>query len=118
MLRALRSRGFTLATLAAFLVAQPVVVCSALCLIDGHAAGTHMVPGMNGGSRVSGSGPCHATAGDAAQRDPFQVLSPMAPTRAPLVAVAPTHWVEPVRTLPTPSRSISRTTEPPPPRFV
>jgi hypothetical protein len=46
------------------------------------------------------------------------VLSPMAPARAPVLAVAPTRWVEPVRTLPTPPRLISHTVEPPPPRFV
>ena len=118
MLRALRSRGFALATLAAFLVAQPVVVCSALCLLDGHGAGAHMIPGMNGGSRAFGNGPCHTTTAGSAQRDLFQTLSPMAPTRAPVIVVAPTRWVEPVRTLPDLPRLISRTAEPPPPRFV
>jgi hypothetical protein len=117
MLRTLRSRSFAFATLAAFLLAQPVVGCAALCLLERHHAGAHAMPGMNRGSSALDKSACHTTDG-AVQRGPVQVLSPMSPARAPVIAVAPARWVEPVRTLPTPPRLISHTVEPPPPRFV
>jgi hypothetical protein len=119
MLKALRSRRFALATLAAFLLAQPAAACAALCLFERHHAVAHSMPIMSRDHPALAGSACHTTsAGAAVERDPFQVLSPMAPTRVALLAVAPARWVEPVRTLPTPPRLISHTVEPPPPRFV
>jgi hypothetical protein len=119
MLRTLRSRRFAFATLAAFLLAQPAVGCAALCLFETHhAGGAHAMPGMNHGKPALSISTCHTTDTGAVQRDPVPALSPMEPARAPVIAVAPARWVEPVRTLPTPPRLISRTVKPPPPRFV
>jgi hypothetical protein len=118
MLQALRSRRFALATLAAFMLAQPVVACAALCLFERHAAVAHAMPGMSGGNPVLGGGTCHTTSAGAVQQDPLQVLSPMVPTRAAILAVAPTRQSEPAHTLPAAPRLISHTVEPPPPRFV
>ena len=118
MLQALRSRRFALVTLAAFLLAQPVVACAALCLFERHHAVAHSMPSMNRDNPALSNNTCHTTSTGAVQRDRFQVLSPMAPTRVALLAVAPARWVEPVRTLPTPPRLVSHTVEPPPPRFV
>jgi hypothetical protein len=118
MLKALRSRHFALATLAAFLLAQPVAACAALCLFERHHAVAHSMPRTSGENSALAGSTCHTTSAGAVQRDAFQILSPMAPTRAALLAVAPARWVEPVRILPTPPRLISHTVEPPPPRFV
>jgi hypothetical protein len=118
MLKALRSRRFALATLAAFLLAQPVVACAALCLFDRHDAVAHSMPSMNRENAALSTSTCHTTSAGAVQRDRYQVLSPMAPTRVALLAVAPTRWVEPVRTLPSTPSLISRTVDPPPPRLV
>jgi hypothetical protein len=119
MLQALRSRRFALATLAAFLLAQPAAACAALCLFEKHHVAAHSMSPPSRGNPTLATSTCHTTsAGAAVERDPFQVLSPMAPTRVALLAVAPARWVEPVRTLPTPPRLISHTVEPPPPRFV
>ena len=46
MRQTFRSRGFALATLVAFLVAQPVVGCLALCLLGTHHPATHAMAGM------------------------------------------------------------------------
>ena len=118
MLRALRSRVSALATLAAFLLAQPAVACAALCLLQGHAASVHAMSGMSGGSPAVADGPCHTSSAGAVQRDPFQALSPMAPTRAAVVAVAPAHRVEQVLLLPARPPFVSHSVEPPPPRLV
>jgi hypothetical protein len=118
MLKALRSRRFALATLAAFLLAQPVVACAALCLFDRHDAVAHSMPSMNRENPALSTSTCHTTSAGAVQRDRYQVLSPMSPTRVALLAVAPTRWVEPVRTLPSTPSLISRTVDPPPPRLV
>jgi hypothetical protein len=118
MLHALRSRRLALATLAAFLLAQPAVACAALCLFEKHPAAAHSMPRTSRDRAALATSTCHTTNAGTVQRDPSQILSPMAPTRATLVAVAPTRWVEPVRTLQVPPRPISRTVEPPPPRFV
>jgi hypothetical protein len=117
MLRTLRSRSFALATLAAFLVAQPAVGCAALCLFETHhAAGAHAMPGMNHWKPALSISACHTTDTGAVRRDPAPGLSPMEPARAPVIAVASTRWVEPVRALPTPPRLIFHTVQPPPPR--
>ena len=118
MLQALRSRRFALATLAAFLLAQPVVACAALCLFERHHAVAQSMPSMSRGTAALSTGTCHTTSAGAVERDRFQILSPMAPTRVALLAVAPTRWVEPVRTLPATHSLITRAIEPPPPRFV
>ena len=118
MLQALRSRRFALATLAAFLLAQPAAACAVLCLFESHHAVAHSMPSMSRDNPALAGSTCHTSSADSVQRDPFQVLSPMAPARVALLTVAPARWVEPVRTLPTPPRLISHTVEPPPPRFV
>jgi hypothetical protein len=118
MLQALRCRRLALATLAAFLLAQPAAACAALCLFESHHAVAHSMPHMSAENPALASSACHTTNAGSVQRDPFQILSPMAPARVALLAVAPARWVEPVRTLPTPPRLISHTVEPPPPRFV
>lgn len=118
MLQALRSHRFALATLAAFLLAQPVVVCGALCLFERHHEVVHSVPSMNRGNPGLSTSTCHTTSAGTLQRDRYQVLSPMAPTRTVLLAVAPPRRVGPARTLPASPRFIFRTVEPPPPRFV
>jgi hypothetical protein len=118
MLQALRSRSFALATLAAFLLAQPAAACAVLCLFERHHAVAHSMPSMSRDNPALANGTCHTTSAGAVQGDPLQVLSPMAPTRVALLAVVPARWVQPVRTLPTPPRLISHSVEPPPPRFV
>jgi hypothetical protein len=118
MLKALRSRRFALATLAAFVLAQPVVACAALCLFEKHHTVVHTMPSMSRDNPALSTSTCHTTSTGSVQRDRFQVLSPMAPTRVALLPVAPTRWVEPVRTLPASPRLISQTVEPPPPRSV
>jgi hypothetical protein len=118
MLQALRSRRLAIVTLAAFLLAQPAAACAALCLFEKHHAVAHSMPRMTPGNPALASSTCHTTDAGSVQRDPSQILSPMAPTRATLVAVAPTRWVEPARTLQVPPRLVSHTVEPPPPRFV
>jgi hypothetical protein len=118
MLRALRSPSFALATLAAFLLAQPAAACAALCLFENHHAIAHSMPATSPENPALAGSTCHTTNAGAVQRDPYQILSPMAPTRVARLAVAPTRWVEPVRTLPAPPRLISSTIEPPPPRFA
>jgi hypothetical protein len=118
MLQALRSRRLALATLAAFLLAQPAAACAMLCLFERHHAVAHSMPSMNRDNPALATGACHTTSAGTVERDPFQILSPMAPTRVALLTVAPTRWVEPVRTLLPLPHLISHTVEPPPPRFV
>jgi hypothetical protein len=118
MLQALRSRRFAFATLAAFLLAQPAAACATLCLFESHHAVAHSTPTMSRDNPVLAGSTCHRTSAGAVQRDRFQVLSPMAPTRAALLVAAPARRAEQVRALPAEPRVISRTVEPPPPRFV
>ena len=118
MLRALRSRCWSLTTLAAFLLVQPAAVCAALCLFRGHHAAAHAMPGTEHGTPALGNAACHSSHVGTVDRSPLQVLSPMAPTPAQMIAAAPTHRVQPVWALPTPPRLVSRTAEPPPPRVV
>jgi hypothetical protein len=118
MPRIFRSRGFASLTLAAFLVAQPVVGCAALCLLERHHAGQHGMPGMDGGKAALGNGACHTGITGADQHMPVQVLPPMEPAREPVIAVLPTESVEPLDALPTLSPLVSHTVEPPPPRSV
>jgi hypothetical protein len=118
MLKALRSRRFALATLAAFLLAQPAAACAALCLFEKHHVVAHSMPATSPENPVLANSTCHTTGAGAVQRDPVQILSPLAPTRVALLAVAPARWVEPGRALPALPRLISHTVEPPPPRLV
>ena len=118
MPRVLRSRHFALATLGAFLLAQPAAACAALCLFERHGAVAHAMPPMSGGKPALAGGTCHTTSAGVVQQDPLQVLSPMVPTRAAVLAVAPTRRVEPAHTVPAAPPLISHTVEPPPPRFV
>jgi hypothetical protein len=118
MPRALRSRSFAFLTLACFALAQPAVACAALCLFERHGVVAHVMPRMSGGNPALAGGTCHTTSAGAVQHDPLQVLSPMVPTRAVILAVAPTRLVEPAQALPTAPRLVSHTVEPPPPRFV
>jgi hypothetical protein len=117
MPRALRSRSFAFLTLVCFALAQPVVACAALCLFQRHDAAAHAMPPRSGGNPALAGGACHTTSASV-QQDPIQVLSPMVPTRATLLAVAPTRLVEPAQTRTDPLRLVSHTVEPPPPRFV
>ena len=117
MLQALRSRRFALATLAAFLLAQPAAACAALCLFERHAV-AHSMPHLGRENPVLANNTSHTTSAGAVQQDLLQVLSPMAPTRVTVLAVAPARRVEPARTLPAAPPVISHTVEPPPPRFV
>jgi hypothetical protein len=116
MLRTLRSRGVALATLMAFLAAQPVVGCVALCLFGAHHAGAHAMAGMDRGGSTVGTDACHTSDTGSIQRDPIQPLSPMAPAPAAVIAFAPARSVDPVHALPALPRIIARTVESPPPR--
>jgi hypothetical protein len=118
MPRALRSRPLAFLTLACFALAQPVVACAALCLFERHGPVAHAMPGMSGGNPALAGAACHTTSAGAVQQDPLQALSPMVPTRAAILAVAPTRLVEPAQALHTAPRLIYHTVEPPPPRFV
>lgn len=117
MPQALRSPCLALATLAAFLLAQPAAACAALCLFERHAV-AHAMPHLSRENPVLANNACHTTSAGAVQQDLLQVLSPMAPTRVNVLAVAPVRLVEPARALTAAPRLISHTVEPPPPRFV
>jgi len=116
MFHALRSPRFSVLALAAFLLAQPVVGCAALCLLERHHAG-HEMTDMGGGV-ASGGAACHTGITDADQRHPAQTLSPMEPALEPVLAAAPVSSVEPLTALPALPPQVSRSVEPPPPRIV
>jgi hypothetical protein len=118
MLQPLRSRGFALATLAAFLLAQPAALCTALCLFQRHHAPAHAMPQMARGGPAMATSACHPTTAGDIQQDRFNVLSPMAPTRGPVIAVAPPGPVEAARMRPASPREVFHTVESPPPRFA
>ena len=118
MLRALRSRGFALTTLVAFLVAQPVVGCVALCLFGTHHAEAHAMGEMDRQSASVGTDACHTSNVGAMERDPIQPLSPMMPAPVAVIAVAAIKSIEPMQTLLVLPPVVSRAVESPPPRFV
>jgi hypothetical protein len=118
MLHTLRSRGFALATLGAFLLAQPAALCTALCLIGQHHGATHAMPHTARGNSAVASSTCHTTTAADVQRDAFNILSPMAPSHGPVIAVASPRPAEPVRTRAASLRQIFHTVESPPPRLV
>lgn len=115
---ALRSPLFALATLAAFVLAQPAAWCAALCLVEGQPNGVHAMHGHDRGTSTIDGGTCHTGSVSTAEHASGQVLSPMVPATEPVIAVALTRWVEPGHLLPTSPHLISPTVEPPPPRLV
>jgi hypothetical protein len=118
MLRALRSRGFALATLGGFLLAQPAAFCTALCLVQRHHAAAHAMPHTARGNSALATSTCHTTTAADVQRDAFNILSPMAPSRGPVIAVASPRPAEPAQTRAASPRQIFHTVESPPPRLV
>ncbi|MGN6393553.1 MAG: hypothetical protein ACTHM9_15095 [Gemmatimonadales bacterium] len=115
MLRILRSRSVSFVLLAAFLVGQPTALCAALCAVEQHHAG---MPGMAHGATASGAADCHAGVSSAGRRDQLQVVSPMAPAQAMVLAVTSDHRVEPHQARSVPPRTIFRAADPPPPRLA
>lgn len=116
MPRPLRSPRLACLTLAAFLIAQPVVGCALLCLAD-HHSGLHEMVGMNR-SAVSGNAACHTGIENATRRGPAQTLSVMEPA-GEQVLVRPTAASVPVPdALPAAAPQISPSLDPPPPRLV
>jgi hypothetical protein len=119
MRQTLRSRGFALTTLVAFLVAQPVVGCLALCLLGTHHPAAHAMAGMApGGSSTVGTDGCHASNIGAVQRDAIQPLSPMEPVAVAVIAFAPARSIEPAHAIPAAPAVIFPAVESPPPRTV
>ncbi len=119
MPRVLRSPGFVLATLAAFVLMQPAAWCSALCLLEGnHHPAAPVAAGAGHASATLGGADCHTAESGALHRAPLPALSPMAPAGALAVATAPSRWVAPARSLVTSPAAVSPAAEPPPPRLV
>lgn len=116
MPRALRSPRLACLTLAAFLLAQPIVGCALLCLADNHHA-LHDMVGMTQPA-AGGYTACHTGIDNATRHGPPQTLSFMepaaehAPVRAAVVSV-----LEPVG-VPAPAPRIATSLDPPPPRLV
>jgi hypothetical protein len=116
MPRALRSPRLAGLTLAAFLIAQPVVGCALLCLADNHHA-LHEMVGMTQSS-ATGNPTCHTGVESATRRGPAQTLSFMEPA-AEATPVRPATMSVPVPdALPTAAPRISPSLDPPPPRLV
>jgi hypothetical protein len=118
MTRIPRSRPFAALVLLAFLLAQPVVGCAALCLLERHHAAEHEMSGMDAGAAALASGACHTGITSADHLLPLQVLSAMEPGREPVFAAGRPDSVEPVDAVPALSPPVSPAVEPPPPRFV
>jgi hypothetical protein len=118
MLHALRSRGFALSTLVAFLVAQPIVGCVALCFFGTHHTAAHAMAGMGQGKSTLGTDACHTSNVGTVQRDPIQPLSPMEPVAAAVIAFAPARSIEPIHAIATLPPIVSRAVESPPPRIA
>jgi hypothetical protein len=118
MIRSFRSPRLACLALAAFLLAQPVVGCAALCLLDRHHAGQHAMPDMAGGTAAVDGTACHTGVADADRHTPVQSLSPMEPAREPVIAAAGAEAVQPPEASPLLPPLVSRTVEPPPPRLV
>jgi|SRR5689334_25353871 hypothetical protein len=116
MLRALRSPRLASLTLAAFLIAQPVVGCALLCLADNHHA-LHEMVGMNQSS-ASGNPTCHTGLESATRRGPAQALSFMEPAREAAPSRPATVSVPVPDAVPTAPPRISPSLDPPPPRLV
>lgn len=113
-----RSRPFAALVLLAFLLAQPVVGCAALCLLDLHPAGTHVMPAMDGARAVFGSRVCHTGVSNATPRSPVQALSPMEPSPEAVFAAAPAVLFQPAGIVPALSPQLADRLDPPPPRLA
>lgn len=116
MLQALRSPRLASLTLAAFLIAQPVVGCALLCLADNHH-GLHEMAGMTESS-ASGNPTCHTGVESSTPRGPAQTLSFMEPAAEAAPAQLATVSVPVPDALPTAPPSIAPSLDPPPPRLV
>ena len=116
MLRALRSSRLAGLTLAAFLIAQPVVGCALLCLVDNHQ-GLHEMAGM-AAPVATDNAACHTGIDTASPHGPAQTLSFMEPAGTP-PAVRPARVVVAVPVArPSPTPQASPSLDPPPPRLV
>jgi len=116
MPRVLRSSRLASLTLAAFLIAQPVVGCALLCLADNHH-GLHEMLGMAQRS-ASGNSACHTGLDNGTRHGPAQTLSFMEPSdRQDPVKLAPVS-VEVPEARPTAAPHTILSLDPPPPRLV
>jgi len=116
MPRLLRSRRLACLTLAAFLIAQPVVGCALLCLADNHS-GLHEMVGMTR-SAASGNSVCHTGIESATPRGPAQTLSFMEPAGEQATVRLSDIRVHAPVALPTATPQIAPSLDPPPPRLV
>jgi len=115
MLRTLRSRSVSFALLTAFLVGQPTALCAALCAVEQHHAG---MAGMAHGGAASQTADCHAGVSTAGRHDQLQVVSPMAPAHAVVLAATSDHRSEPLGVGSPSPRAVFHTADPPPPRLI
>lgn len=112
----LRSPRLACFTLAAFLMAQPVVGCALLCLADHHDT-LHEMVGMTQAA-VNGNPACHTGIDNATPRGPAQTLSFMEPAGEPAPIRLSTVSVQVPVALPTAAHQIAPSLDPPPPRLV
>jgi hypothetical protein len=117
MPRLFGSSRFASLVLAAFVMAQPLVGCAALCLLQRHHA-PHIMAGMDGGATATSRTTCHGGVTEADHVTSIQVLSPMEPASDPVMAELPSDAVPPLEVYPVLPPQISPTLEPPPPRSV
>ncbi|HET8834837.1 MAG TPA: hypothetical protein VFN08_08910 [Gemmatimonadales bacterium] len=116
MPRALRSPRLACLTLAAFLVAQPVVGCALLCLADNHHA-LHDMVGMTQPSAAANSA-CHTGVDNADRHAQAQTLSFMEPAAEYGPARVAVVSVQVPVALVAAAPRISPSLDPPPPRLV
>ena len=116
MFQALRSRGFAVTMLAAFLLAQPAALCTALCLVEQHHAAGHAMPETVRGAPALTPSTCHTATGTV-QRDRYSVLSPMVPSRGPAIAAESANQIESAPTRSPVPHQIFHPIEAPPPRL-
>ena len=116
MLRPFRSPRLAWLTLAAFLIAQPVVGCALLCLVDNHH-GLHEMAGMTQ-AKATGDAACHTDIGSATRHGPAQTLSFMEPAAAPAAPRPVTLSIPVADASPAAAPQVSPSLDPPPPRLV
>ena len=116
MPRAFRSSRLAFLTLAAFLIAQPVVGCALICLADNHHA-LHEMVGM-AQSSASGNSACHTGVESGTRHGPAQTLSFMEPAAVAAPAQPATLPVQVLDAPPATAPQISPSLDPPPPRLV
>lgn len=116
MPRLCRSPRLACLTLAAFLIAQPVVGCALLCLVDNHH-GLHEMVGM-AQPVATGNATCHTGIGTATRHGPPQTLSFMEPAGVPAGSSLATLSVSVADARPTAAPQVSLSVDPPPPRLV